>query len=219
MFQKILSYFIPKIIHKTISEVNDTLEVCYVNGKLVLDSKNTNYSYGNLQKVLKKGLLKIGKEQINQFQNTLILGVGAGCVIETLVEEFNYQQKIIGIELDKKVIKIAQDYFNLNRFKNFDLIQYNAFDYVLETKQKFDFIIIDIFQDTKMPYFLFEIFFMKKIHEILNKKGIVLFNTMVINTNDEKRNIKFIQDNNIFFDIFSIKKVEFYNELIFLEKK
>jgi spermidine synthase len=219
MFQKILSYFIPKIIHKTTSEVNDTLEVCFVNGKLVLDSKNTNYSYGNLQKVLRKGLLKIGKEQINQFQNTLILGVGAGCVIETLIDEFNYNQKIIGIELDEKVIKIANDYFNLKRFKNFDLIQYNAFDYVLETKQKFDFIVIDIFQDTKMPNFLFEIFFIKKIHEILNKKGIVLFNTMVINTNDEKRNIKFIQDNNDFFDISSIKKVEFYNELIFLEKK
>ena len=208
--------FFPKIIYKTTTEINNILEVCYINGKLVLDSKNTNYSYGNLQKVLRKGLQKIGKEKINQFENTLILGVGAGCVIETLVEEFNYNQKIIGIELDEKVIKIAQDYFDIKRFKNLNLIQYNAFDYVLETKQKFDFIIIDVFQDTKMPVFLFETFFIKRLHEILNKNGKVLFNTMVINTNDEQRNSKFIQNNVNYFNISSIKKVEYYNELIFL---
>lgn len=219
MLQKILSYFLPKIIYKTSSKVNETLEVSYINGKLVLDSKNSNYSYGNLQKVLKKGLQKIGKEQINQFQNTLILGLGAGCVIETLIEEFNYQQRITGIELDDKVIKIAQDYFKINRFKNLDLIQYNAFDYVLETKKKFDFIIIDIFQDSKMPSFLFETFFINRIYHILNKNGFVLFNTMVLNTNDENRINNFIQNNKNIFNIYSVKKVEFYNELIFLQKK
>jgi spermidine synthase len=219
MLNKILSYFLPKIIHKTTSSINELLEVTYVNGKLVLDSKNTNYSYGNLQKVLRKGLQKIGKDKINQFQNTLILGLGAGCVVETLVEEFNYQQKIIGIELDEKVIKIAQEYFNINRFNNLDIIKYNAFDYVLETKQKFDLIIIDIFQDSKMPNFLFEKFFLKQINQILNQKGIILLNTMVINSKDEVRNKNFIQNNTDIFNITSIKKIEYYNELIFFEKK
>ena len=94
MLHKLFSYFIPINIYKKKSSISETIEVTWNNGELVIDSKNTNYSYGNLQKVLRKGIHKIGKEQINEFQNTLILGVGAGSVIETLIDEFNYNQKI-----------------------------------------------------------------------------------------------------------------------------
>ena len=46
MFHKLLSYLIPINIHKQNSDINKTLEITWNNGKLVLDSKNTNYSYG-----------------------------------------------------------------------------------------------------------------------------------------------------------------------------
>ena len=219
MLNKLMSYFFSKIVYSTTSKINQQLEVCLVNGKYVLDSKNTNFSYGNLQKVLEKGLESIGKTKISNFQNVLLLGVGAGCVIDTLTQKYNFNNKIIGVELDEKVIEIAQKYFNINRFKNLDLIHYNAFEYVLETKLTYDFIIIDIFQDDKMPNFLFESFFIKKINDILNNDGVVLMNTMVIHSKDKDRNMKFIQNNLNTFNISSKKNVEYYNELIFLMKK
>ena len=83
MLRKILSYFIPVNIYKKNSAVSKTLEVTLNNGKLVLDSKSTNYSYGSLQRILRKGLQYIGFERIRGFENVLVLGVAAGSVIKT----------------------------------------------------------------------------------------------------------------------------------------
>ena len=56
MIAKFLSYFIPINVYKKNSAVSKTLEVTWNNGELVLDSMNTNYSYGSLQRILRKGL-------------------------------------------------------------------------------------------------------------------------------------------------------------------
>ena len=67
MFAKLFSFFIPVTIHKKKSAVSNTIEVTWNNGQLVLDSKNTNYSYGSLQRILRKGLKYIGFERIRKF--------------------------------------------------------------------------------------------------------------------------------------------------------
>lgn len=54
-----------------------------MNGKLVLDSKNTNYSYRNLQRILRTGLKNIGFKKINKMSQILVLGVAGGSVIKT----------------------------------------------------------------------------------------------------------------------------------------
>ncbi len=64
MLRRLFSYFVPINIHKKNSGVSKTLEVTWNNGQLVLDSKNTNYSYGSLQRILRKGLKYIGFERI-----------------------------------------------------------------------------------------------------------------------------------------------------------
>ena len=60
MIKQLLSYFLPIKIYETQSTVSSNLEVTWNNGKLVLDSKHTNYSYGSLEKVLRKGFQQIG---------------------------------------------------------------------------------------------------------------------------------------------------------------
>ena len=56
MIRKLFSYFIPINVYQKNSAVSKTLEVTWNNGELVLDSKSTNYSYGSLQRILRKGL-------------------------------------------------------------------------------------------------------------------------------------------------------------------
>ena len=73
MLAKFFSYFIPINVMKKNSSVSNTLEVTWNNGELVLDSKNTNYSYGSLQRILRKGLKYIGFERIKKFENILIV--------------------------------------------------------------------------------------------------------------------------------------------------
>ncbi|PKP14911.1 MAG: spermidine synthase, partial [Bacteroidetes bacterium HGW-Bacteroidetes-23] len=111
MFKKIISYLYPINLHKTTSEISKSLEVTLVNGQVVLDSLNTNYSYGSLQRVLRKGLLSIGFENIKPMNHVLVLGVAGGSVIKTLVDEVGCSGKITGIELDEKVIDLANEHF------------------------------------------------------------------------------------------------------------
>ncbi len=181
MFKKLFSYLLPITIFKQKSNISQTLEVTWTDGKLVLDSKNTNYSYGSLQRILRKGLKIIGFERIETMKSILVLGVAGGSVIRTLVDEIHFKGKITGVDIDQAVIEIANAYFKLNKIPNLEIIIDDASEFVQKTKNKFDLIIIDIFQDTKMPDFLFETYFLNRICFLLNPKGFVLFNTMIMN--------------------------------------
>ena len=83
MLNKLLSFIIPITILNQKSSISQSLEVTWMNGKLVLDSKNTNYSYGNLQRILRTGLKNIGFKKINKMSQILVLGVAGGSVIKT----------------------------------------------------------------------------------------------------------------------------------------
>lgn len=69
------------------------------NGKVELDTENTNYSHGSLQKILKKCLKEIGFEKIQKFKNILILGVASGSVIKTLVTKLMLKKKLLVLKL------------------------------------------------------------------------------------------------------------------------
>ena len=218
MIRKLFSYFIPINIYRKNSAVSKSLEVTWNNGELVLDSMSTNYSYGSLQRILRKGLKYIGFERIRDFESILILGVAGGSVIKTIVDEIKFKGRITGVEIDATIIDIANRYFELDKIQNLEIVIDDAFEFVLKTKLKYDLIIIDIFEDTKMPNFLFQDFFINRINSLLNLNGFILFNTMVINKKQEERNRVYKSK---FGDDYSVRlypKVEIHNELFTIKK-
>jgi spermidine synthase len=218
MIRKLFSYFIPINIYKKNSAVSKTLEVTWNNGELVLDSKSTNYSYGSLQRILRKGLKYIGFERIRNFESILVLGVAGGSVIKTLVDEIKFKGKITGVEIDATIIDIANRYFELNKIQNLEIVIDDAFEFVLKTKLKYDLIIIDIFEDTSMPNFLFQDFFINRINSLLNLNGFILFNTMVINKKQEERNQVYKSKFGGEYSLRMYPKVEIHNELFTIKK-
>lgn len=218
MLKKILSFFIPVNLIRKDSDISQQLEVTLNNGKLVLDTKNTNYSYGSLQRILRKGLHYIGFERIRGFKNVLVLGVAGGSVIKTLANDISYKGKITGIEIDPKVIEIANMYFDLDKVPNCNIVICDAFEFVLKTKETYDLIIIDIFKDTVMPGFLFEDFFINKVNQTLNVNGFILFNTMTLTKKDFERNQHYKTHFNSDYSIRLYPKVEEHNELFTIKK-
>lgn len=218
MLKKLLSYFIPVNIHKKNSAISDRLEVTLNNGKLVLDSKHTNYSYGSLQRILRKGLHYIGYERIRNFESILVLGVAAGSVIKTLAEEIKFKGKITGVEIDPAAIEIANTYFGLDKVANCEIVIDDAFEFVLKTREKYDLIIIDIFRDTEMPNFLFEDFFINRINFLLKLNGFILFNTMTLTKKDFDRNLKYRARFDSNYSLRMYPKVEVHNELFTIKK-
>jgi spermidine synthase len=218
MLSKYLSYIFPINVVKKKSAVSKTLEVTWNNGQLVLDSKNTNYSFGSLQRILRKGLKYIGFERIRQFKSILVLGVAGGSVIETLNEEIKFKGKITGIEIDPDILQIAKEFFKIDRFSNLELVADDAFEFVLKTKDKYDLIIIDIFQDTQMPTFLFQDFFIQRINSLLEVNGFILFNTMVLTDKDRARNLDYRKKFTPDYSVRMYPKVEEHNELFTIKK-
>jgi len=188
MIKKLLSYLMP--IQETIipSNVSEQLEVTWNNGKLVLDTKHTNYSFGSLEKILRKALYKIGINTILDMQHILVLGVAGGSVIKTLREEMHFKNKITGVEIDPVVIKVAEKYFGLKKYQKVSIIIADANDFVSNTNQIFDLIIIDIFEDCFMPDFLYTSDFISHTKNILKPKGYILFNTIILNKNSQDKN-------------------------------
>lgn len=213
-----LSYLYPITIHKETSEISKTLEITFVNGKLVLDSKQTNYSYGSLQKILRKGLRFIGVDEILKMNHILVLGVAGGSVIDTLVNEFKYKGQISGVEMDQQVLDLGRKYFGLEKYATLDLYHDEAFEFVLKTKLKYDLIIIDIFQDTYMPGFLFENFFQYRLIEILHQNGKILFNTMLLSNSDEVRNNTYVNSwRDKGYEVKLLPRLENHNEVIIIK--
>ena len=149
MIKKIFSYLIPLKVYQKNSSLSKTIEVTWANGELVLDSENTNYSYGSLQRILRIGLKNIGYEKIIAMDNILVLGVAGGSVIKTLVDEIQFKGKITGVEIDPEIIKVANKYFNLDEIQQLEIVIEDAFEFVLKTKKKYDLLLLIFF---KIPY-------------------------------------------------------------------
>lgn len=219
MIQKIFSYLIPIKIFKKKSARSKIIEVTWANGELVLDSENTNYSYGSLQRILRYGLRNIGYKNILEMDHILLLGVAGGSVIKTLVDEIEYKNKITGVEIDPDIIQIANQYFNLDQIKQLEIIIDDAFEFVLKTKEQYNLIIIDVFEDIKMPNFLFEKFFSERVCSLLKNRGFILFNTMILDEAHNVRNRKYISEiNPKLFTSKMLPRIEDHNELIIIEK-
>ena len=219
MFRRLLSYLVPSNVYQKNSAISKSIEVNWNNGELVLDSKNTNYSYGSLQRILRIGLKKIGFENIRKMESILVLGVGGGSVFKTLVDEIKFKHELIGVEIDQEMIQIANKYFELDKIPNLTIFIDDAFEFVLKTKKTYDLIIIDIFEDTKMPNFVYEKFFMNRIGDLLNNKGFMLFNTMLLDEKQNQRNQEYIKNfNTKSYTSYSIPRVERHNEIIIVQK-
>lgn len=219
MIKKILSYIFPIPIHKQSSKVSKSVEVVLYNGRLILNTPNTNYSYGSLQRILRLGLKKIGFEQIRKMQHILLLGLAGGSVVKTLIDEIGYKGQITAVEIDNEIVEIANKYFGINEIGNLKIIIDDAQKFVQKEKNTYDLIIVDIFQDEEMPAFLFSTSFKNKLISLLTSKGLILFNTMKFRKEDNKRNAIFIQNcqQETIVNVFS--KVEGNNELILISKK
>jgi len=152
-------------------------------------------------------------------EHILLLGVAGGSVIKTLVDEIGYKGKITGVEIDSEIIQIANEYFNLNQIKQLEVIIDDAFEFVLKTKEQYNLIIIDIFEDINMPNFLFERFFSERVCSLLKDQGFVLFNTMILDEAHNVRNRKYISEiNSKLFTSKMLPRIEDHNELIIIEK-
>lgn len=178
---RLLSYIYP-ITKKVESKYSGTLEITWHNGNKHLNTKNANYSYGSLQKILKFGLQKI---DLNNCKDILILGMGGGSVMDTLLKDFKYKNHITAVEIDPVIINIAKEEFNFSDKNNLKIICADAVDFMKQNKNLFDLIIVDLFIDDIVPSEFYELSFWEDIINYNSINGSILFNASLQDDNDK----------------------------------
>lgn len=180
----LISYFSSIPVFKTKSEINSCLEVSYINGHLLLNTENANYSFGSLYRAFKKLFKKINLKE-SKIENVLILGFGAGSIASLLYDEYKINCNIIGVEKDEKIINIAKKYFKTDKYKKLKILNADAYDYVLNSTEVFDLIIFDVYIDNIIPEKFETEFFLKNIDKLMTDNSMFVFNKFVFDNNTE----------------------------------
>lgn len=180
--KKLYSYLFPLTIRKVTSMYNGTLEITLSNGRKILDSQNANYSYGSLQRILEYALSEI---ELRNIKSVLLLGLGAGSVIVSLREKFQYTGNIVAIEVDPVVIDIAKE-FGINAGPGLQIIQHDASEYLKSNNEKYDLVIADLFIDDQIPSQFYSKSFCDNLVRAIASRGTLIFNLGLTARSGEK---------------------------------
>jgi spermidine synthase len=152
------------------------------NGKLMLNANQSNYSFGGLHLIFEQlfDQIEIGKFEIKK---VLLLGLGAGSVVDLLVNKHGLKCAITGVELDGNVIGFAKKYFDIEKYKSLQIVQADAFEFVQQCNEKFDLIVVDLFVGDTVPAAFASEEFISNLKRLSNEKCCVGYNKM---TDDPK---------------------------------
>ncbi len=176
-FNYLLSFLIIRPVRRYRSVYSGELTVQIVNGHKVLDSRNANYSYGGLYKVFDRLFHKLNFTERN-FQNVLILGLGAGSIVSLLRNKYKCSGHITGVEVDPLIISIAKNHFNLGSFTDVVVICKDASEFLAQNQERFDLIIIDVYINTDVPPQFESADFISLLFNSGTSGGMIIFNKL-----------------------------------------
>ena len=195
---KLLSYLFPQRIAHEQGQVGAHIEVVVNNGKLMLNADQSNYSFGGLHLIFEQlfNQVEVGKYPIKK---VLLLGLGAGSVVELLIDKHALKCDIIGVELDKVVIDFSKKYFGIEDYNRLKIVQADAFEFAEQCTEKFDLIVIDLFIGDTVPVVFETAAFINNLKKLSNKKCFIAFNKM---TDKQKHKEEFILLSEKFDEVF-----------------
>lgn len=175
--KKIFSYLVPQVIEVAESPLSGSLEITYENGRLVMNTKRSNYSYGSLQRVFEIAFRK-APPPWDSISDVLLLGMGGGCLVDVLSAQTGFKAEITAVEADPIAVELGSRYFP-EQYGHVNLVQANALQFSRETSASFDLIIVDLFVDNQLTPGCLEPGFLKALADILNPGGSIYHNLML----------------------------------------
>lgn len=167
-----------------------------------LEYDGTVYSVINKRKIFTGGYWDSFLPFFKLFEHPdiLMIGLGGGTVLYQARKLFDENFNIDIVEISKESVEMTSKLVNLN---NENIIIDDGFNYLINNKKKYDLIILDAYQDRKIPEkFYSEDFFLASFNS-LKEKGLLLVNYALngyglIKMNDFRNNAS------EYFDLFRI---------------
>jgi len=205
------SYFFPKIIAKYPSEFNGEIKVMEFFDKKYLEVGNLEQSGPMMEKMFRKVFNKIFTQQfIKDCRKVLLLGVGGGTLVK-LLKKINPNLEITGIEIDQQIVAAGVKHLGF-KTRDIKIIYGDAFMKLPKIKEKYNLIIVDLFQGRVIPQALHDEIFLKNLNNHLIKNGYVIFNRLYFQKYKIEAENFLDKVKKIFKDVTSIRA--FYNIII-----
>jgi spermidine synthase len=172
------SFVREEILEESSSPHNELLQVEYSYGKLMLNTRHVNYSYGMLDNIMREAIDTLKVERSGAFE-VLLLGLAVGNVVKILSEHLP-DYHITGVEIDAEVVRLGKKYFGLDEYPNLDIVVADALEFVPQCRQKFDLVIVDLFQDAYVPSGAETDEFLLGLARLLEPGGLLMWNRLML---------------------------------------
>jgi len=122
------------------------------------------------------GITYIAPALAHHYKNYLVLGSAAGGNIVQLLT-IDPEAHIIGVEIDPKVLDISRNFFGVKTSEKVKLVVQDARLFLEDSKETFDYIIVDLFKGECIPVHCITSEFFQLVLEHLKPGGAIVINT------------------------------------------
>lgn len=177
-YTKVLSYVFPIVLRRGSSTYNPLLELILYRNQLQLATDDALYSDGKRYKPLVMAFNSV-KERLGDVHTVLALGTGIGSIVQIL-NKMNQHPSFTLVDKDNMIIEWAFEILkDVSPNKDWTLVCADAAEYIDTAEQKYDMVVIDIFNSRVVPQFVTGTAFLEKCRRRLNPGGIFILNYIV----------------------------------------
>jgi spermidine synthase len=108
-------------------------------------------------------------------ENALFIGGGGFVGPQQFAER---GVKVDAVELDPRVVSAAENYFNLSESENLSVHTMDGREFLEETNQTYDVIVLDAYRKANVPFHLTTREFFRLAHEKTDREGVIVSNVI-----------------------------------------
>ena len=171
---------VPKVIYSTESSHSGKINVWQQDGSLILEVGGYPQSVSLDTPDLPKRFWSRATEEVSQRlsnpKTALIVGVGGATIPHLLSRRFP-EMLLVGVELDPEILKIARQYFDLERIARLAVVEGDGHRVVFSHQgPAFDLTFIDAYLGGNFPLHFAEKDFLRRLREITSPEGVIAIN-------------------------------------------
>ncbi|HSX39683.1 MAG TPA: fused MFS/spermidine synthase [Candidatus Saccharimonadales bacterium] len=189
---------LPKILLEVHSDFNGKIIVAEAGHtrKLIVDGVKQSINWDSPATAQKYWgrTVDVLKENQPALKKVLVLGLGGG-TIQHLISHAFPGVEIVSIEIDPEIVKVAKEYFDVDKIPNHRIILEDAFRVIVEPESHelhehyFDAIVIDIFAGEKFPDLGKSGNFIAALKKMAIPDGLIVFNRIYLQSHQDDVNL------------------------------